>query len=309
MASFKKTDLHIHLGGSWPLKFLERITNEEDFKTITENLSKINNKEDTDYHNTFNIFSLVNNAITSNLIVEEGVKELCDEMSRHGVVYCELRTGLKKIAQEGYENYLLAILNGIKTSCEKSCLEVKVILSLKRNSSIEIAQETLRLIQLYRDQVVGLDISDDALIGDCSGILSIVSDIHRLNIPIALHLGECVEETEEQQMRELEVFNPRRIGHGVFLCDKAKEWIFSRQLPIEMCLSSAVQAHMIHSFEEHPALQLLREGYPVAICTDDPLIFGTDHTKESLIVQSVFNEMTEEDLERIHLRSLNYKFT
>ena len=327
MEKIKKVDLHIHLGGSFPLSFLEKIslissidsstsppsltsTPSSDFLALKNFLSQIKSKEETDYHSCFYSFSLVNKIISSNLFyLEEGTFALCQELIERNVIYIELRTGLKNYNNQGYEKYFLAVQNGIKRGCEGSQLIVKVILSLKRDSSVELAQETLRLIELYRSEIVGLDISDDALIGDKTGILSILPEIHRLNVPIALHLGECIEETEEQQLNELELFNPRRIGHGVFLCDKAKEWIFSRRLPIEMCLSSSVQAHMIQSENEHPALQLLLEGYPIAICTDDPLIFGTNHTEESLIVQRVLGNVSNEYIENIHLRSLDYKFS
>lgn len=47
-----------------------------------------------------------------------------------------------------------------------------------------------------------------------------MEEVHSLDIPVALHLGECKEETEAQQMKELELIKPRRIGHGVFLTDK-----------------------------------------------------------------------------------------
>jgi adenosine deaminase len=298
------------------MTFLETIGEREDVEKLKEFLAAMELKVETDYHKCFQSFALASKIVNTNVRVKEGTTHLCRQLAQNGVIYTEIRTGLKDLGGEGYEAYLKAVLEGIKEGCQSSPLEAFVILSLKRNSSEEIAQETLRLLQKYRGEVVGLDISDDALLGNSAGILSIIQAIHDQDIPVALHLGECCEETEEQQMTELRAFNPRRIGHGVFLCDEAKEWIFSRRLPIEMCLTSSVQAHMVTDPADHPALKLLREGYPVAICTDDPLIFNTDHVKENELVRRVSDAgrreegpLSLQELERIHLQSLSFKFS
>jgi adenosine deaminase len=310
MERIQKTDLHIHLGGSWPMRYLQTIGDPDDVQKLKEFLSAMELKTETDYHKCFEAFALASKIVNSNSRVKDGTIELCRELAQNGVVYTEIRTGLKNYDGEGYETYLEAVMEGIREGCLNSSLQAYLILSLKRNSSVELAQETLRLLRKYRGVVVGLDISDDALLGDSSGIRSIIQTIHDLEIPVALHLGECCEETEEQQMNELRLFNPRRIGHGVFLCESAQEWIYSRRLPIEMCLTSAVQAHMITTPSEHPALKLLREGYPIAICTDDPLIFGTDHIKESELVARVSgSDLSVQEIERIHIQSLSYKFS
>lgn len=135
-----------------------------------------------------------------------------------------------------------------------------------------------------------------------------MDEVRALDIPVALHLGECKDETEDQQMRELTLIQPARIGHGVFLCDKAKEYIFARKLPIEMCLSSAVWAHMVDKAEDHPALSLLKDGYPVIVCTDDPLIFRTTHSQESELAMAALGHSLEQ-MQRLHETALQYKFT
>ena len=134
-----------------------------------------------------------------------------------------------------------------------------------------------------------------------------MEEVKSLQIPVALHLGECKDETEDQQMNELIRIQPDRIGHGVFLCEKAKEYIYSRKLPIEMCLSSAIWAHMVDKAEEHPALTLLKDGYPVIVCTDDPLIFRTSHSQESELAMSVLGYSVDQ-MAALHDKALQYKF-
>lgn len=290
------------------MPFLESVGSAEDISALKSFLADVNSKNGTDYHSTFNAFALAAKIVNSNDKIEAGAAALCRQMAADGVVYAEIRTGLKDFGS-GLEEYLAAVLRGVKAGCLGTCLEVKIILSLKRTSTAEMAWETLNLITKYRGEgVVGLDLSDNSMVGDGAAILGIMEEVQRLGIPVTLHLGECAEETEAQQMRELNSIRPSRIGHGVFLCPAAKEWIYSRRIPIEMCLSSALKAHMVSSVEQHPALQLILESdYPVAICTDDPLIFETDHVKESLIaLEALQCDLTK--IAELHQKSLLYKF-
>jgi adenosine deaminase len=303
-----KVELHIHLGGSWPIEYLESIaTDKDDILNLNNFLDLLDSKTDTDYHQAFQAFGLAAKIVNTIQKVQDGTVALCKKLIEDGVTYVEIRTGLKDYG-DGYESYLLAVLNGLKIGTEGSSLVANILLSMKRNTPSSLAQETLRLIKKYnKDGVIGIDLSDDALLGDASSIVEMMDEIRELNIPIALHLGECSEETREQQMRELENFQPQRIGHGVFLCDEAKEWILNRNIPIEMCLSSAVKAHMVHNAADHPALELLKNGYPVCICTDDPLIFRTTLTQECNMVKEILS-YDDVQLDDIQVKSFSYRF-
>lgn len=164
-------------------------------------------------------------------------------------------------------------------------IRVNILLSLQRDCSIKLAQETINLIKKYRDQgVVGLDISGDSTKGDCSAIFSILSELQTHDIPITLHIGESKEEGPGQQMIELKAIKPKRVGHCVHLCQEAQKWIRDNKVPVELCLSSAYYTGMITTGMEHPAFELIKEYHPVVICTDDPLIFNTRLPDEIALV-------------------------
>lgn len=291
------------------MSYLESVGDPADVEALKTFLDQMSRKDSTDYHVCFQAFSLVGKIMNSLERIEDGTAALCRELVSDGVHYVELRTGIKSFNDCPYEDYVKAFLRGADKGCKGSSLEVKWLLSLKRNSSKELTNETLRLIKEYRQRgVVGIDISDDALLGDGSNILDIMKDVEELQIPIALHLGECRDETEEQQLRELNLLKPSRIGHGVFLCDKAKEIIFKERLPIEMCLSSAVQAHMVEKPQDHPALDLLKSGYPVVICTDDPLIFNTSHTTENELAMNILGYSLDQ-MKQLHDSALQHSFS
>ena len=68
--------------------------------------------------------------------IKQGTASLCRDLLEDGVTYVEIRTGLKNMDASGYEEYVKAILEGVRIGTAGSHqLQVKWILSLKRNSS------------------------------------------------------------------------------------------------------------------------------------------------------------------------------
>ncbi len=302
-----KSELHLHIGGSWPLNYLEKIAEPDQFLDLCHMLKKIQNRE-ASYHEAFRAFTLVEKIVDSEEKVEKGVVALCEDLIQDNVVYAEFRTGIKDLGS-GLEEYLQAVLKGIQKGTKDSSLQVGLVLSLRRNSSSFIAAETLRLTLKYRDQgIVGLDLSGDSTLGEGENIFPVFLKAKEQNFPITLHIGESPKEKAEQQILELTTLHPERIGHGVHLCDEAKQWIKDKQIPVELCLTSAIQAAMILNENEHPALQLLMNGHPVAICTDDPLIFNTNLSTEYARVASVTG-LSVEELHRAQDMLLQHRFS
>ena len=106
-------------------------------------------------------------------------------------------------------------------------------------------------------------------------------------------------------MKELLTIQPERIGHGIHLCNEGKTWIKDKKILVELCLTSAVKAGMISEAKDHPALELLLQGHPVAICTDDPLVFNTTLSQEYTHVANLTGLLPEEIQE---LQRQNHKY-
>lgn len=98
-----KIELHMHLGGSYPLSYLKEIASSEQYQALIDEIEKI--KKRVDYHAVFSVFKLVANIVNTPQKVENGVAALCKELAEDNVVYAELRTGLKDLGT-GFEGYL-----------------------------------------------------------------------------------------------------------------------------------------------------------------------------------------------------------
>ncbi len=306
MKSIDKVELHLHLGGSWPLAYLKEVAEPAQCVQLTHLLDQI--EQGVEYKNAFKVFDLLSKMVNTDKKVEDGVAALCKELAEDGVVYAEIRTGLKDLGS-GHEGYLKAVLRGIERGCYQTRLQATVLLSLRRDTPAQVALQTVDLISKYCQQgVTGLDISGISVQGDGSSIVPAIKRAQELDIPITLHIGESPEEAAVQQMKELEMIRPARVGHCVHLCPEAKNWIEMRKIPIELCLTSALKVMMISELHEHPALKLLKQGHPVIICTDDPLIFRTSLSHECAQVAQI-GGLTMNTMIRLQEKAYSYRFT
>ena len=273
-----KAELHLHLGGAYPKEYLHTIATEQQKEDLDRSLTAV--AQGIDYHDVFRVFQTVSQIVNSEEKVQKGVEALCEHLQEDGISYAELRTGLKNLGC-GHEAYLTAVLQGIQELASER-FQVKVLLSLQRNSTIEMARQTVNLGLKYRNEgVVGIDLSGDATVGQVESIIPELLRAKNAGLAIVVHLGESKQ--EKDQLLLLEALHPQRIGHGVHLTQEAKEWILKHKTPIEICLTSSVITKMIEQHADHPGLQFFRLEHPVAFCTDDPLIFSTTLSNEFLI--------------------------
>lgn len=278
ITQMEKSDLHIHIGGAWPLEYLKSLATQDEIAALEAMLQKI--QRHLNYNEAFKVFGLISKIINNDERAEVGVAALCEELSKDGVIYVELRTGLKDLGS-GYEGYLQSVLRGIEKGTAGGGLDAPLLLSLRRDTPESIAELTVDLALAYRRKgVLGLDLSGDSTVGDGKGIFKALLRAKEAGLPIALHLGESRKEDPAQQLMEVTLLEPQRIGHGVHLAKEVRDWIIERKIPIEMCLTSAYLTGMVDDPKDHPALLLMREGHPVTIATDDPLIFKATLSEE-----------------------------
>lgn len=263
-----KAELHLHLGGAYPAEYLLSVAEPLLQAELQSEIERLQNG--VDYHEAFAIFDSVRKIVNTEERVEGGTEALCRSLESDGVVYAEIRTGLRDFGN-GYEEYLKAVLRGIEKGSSDRLL-VRLLLSLRRDSSVEYAKMTGALAAKYRNQgVVGIDISGDSTVGEIENILPEILSMKENGFFLTLHLGESPK--ERGQLKLLEALCPDRVGHGVHLEPEARQWILDHRTPLEVCLTSSVVAQMIEKPSAHPGLEDFRQNHPIAICTDDPLIF------------------------------------
>lgn len=294
-----KAELHLHLGGAYPLPYLLSIATPKQAEELQSSLALIAKR--VSYRNAFRFFQVIAEIIDTEEKVQKGVEALCHFFKEDGVVYAEIRTGLKNLGK-GYEAYLKAVLEGMRQASSSDC-QTKLCLSLQRNSSPEMAKMTVDLALKYRDfGVVGIDISGDSCTGPVEQIMPALLYAKQKGLPVVVHIGESPDETD--QLYLLENLHPIRVGHGVHLTTEAKAWIAKRRIPLEVCLTSSVLVEMVADADQHPGLRYFQEGHPIILCSDDPLLFSTTLSQEFLMAHK--SGLSLEELTKIGQDAFQY---
>jgi len=91
---------------------------------------------------------------------------------------------------------------------------------------------------------------------------------------VTVHAGEGAGPDSVRDA--LDLCHAERLGHGTRLReDPALEARVTRaRIPLEVCITSNLQTHVVTSPEEHPVTRYLRNGIPVTLSTDSRLMGG-----------------------------------
>ena len=91
-----------------------------------------------------------------------------------------------------------------------------------------------------------------------------------------------------------------RIGHGLNAAQDPElvEELATRQVPVEICLTSNLRTGACPSLNAHPVRQYFDQGVMITLNTDDPAMFRTSLAREYQLAQQFFGFNDE------HLREL-----
>lgn len=299
-----KVEFHAHLGGAVPLEFIAKYTTNEEYSELVKFIEKL--KCGIEYTEGFKVFSMIGKVLNSNRRMEEAAYEFCRSQYIDNVTFTELRTGLKRL-DGTFEDYLKAVVAGLERGMRDYPIRVALVLSLRRDTVMQDANEIIDLAISYQGQIVrGIDVSGESIKGNGEGIFDALRRAKNHGLPVTLHIGESPLENPEQQIKELTEIQPERVGHAVYLSKEAKTWIEDHKIIVEACLRSALSVGMIVNPGDHPALELFKKGHPVVFCTDDSTLFG-DLTEELALV-AYLCDLSVDDIVEMQKQTISCAF-
>jgi adenosine deaminase len=174
-----------------------------------------------------------------------------------GVVYLELRTTPREIAESGISKsrYVQIILDCIKEyeGDPANRLHIKLILSIDRRNTVEQAEEVVDLaISYQQDGVVAVDLCGDPTKGPVVPFKAAFARAKTSGLKVTLHFAEATASSTDEELYTLLSWQPDRIGHVIHVHDDLKQEIVKRGIGVELCLSCNVHAKMIvGGFADH----------------------------------------------------------
>jgi adenosine deaminase len=120
-----------------------------------------------------------------------------------------------------------------------------------------------------------------------------------------IHAGE--DEGPLAIWQAIDELGVTRIGHG---CSAVQDKALLRRLArdkilIECCITSNYQTGAVKHGRPHPIFTFLEHGIPVAICTDNTTVSGTDQNREN---QRLVQRLSLSQLVSIHINARAHSF-
>jgi adenosine deaminase len=183
-----------------------------------------------------------------------------------------------------------SVLTGLNRGAAGSDMQVGLIIIAMRHHGPHIAKILARSAiseaqHLHKSAgVVGFDIAG-AEVGNPPRLFKDAYRIARSSgLGLTAHVGE--DEGPEMIWHALDELGVARVGHG---CSAVRDPELMRRLArdkivMECCLTSNYQTGAARRGTPHPIHAFLEAGIPVAICTDNTTVSGTDQVKENLLL-------------------------
>lgn len=279
---FPKTDLHLHLDGSFKLETFWQMAKERNVKMPADTIEgywdfikRCSNAKDVNEY--LKMFAEPTEVLQDKDALRITTKELIDHLAKDiGMAYAEIRFAPqlhihKGLTQsEATEAVLEGMQEGLKENPDIKIGIITCMMSigpetLNWNENLE----TIEVCKKYLGKgVVALDLAGAEGIVPLSNFKPLFDKANEYGLPLTCHAGDS---QGPDTIKAAMSFGVSRIGHGHHIYDDPElcKVAAEKKIALEICPTSNIQCHTQPSYAEHPAKKLLDMGVPVTINTDN----------------------------------------
>ena len=311
LQNLPKIELHAHLNGSLNTESIKALGLQlygENTPEFLKLCKKFTDFSETDLDYCFQKFSFMHELTAT----PKGLRLACEMVIRNfaldNVIYLELRTTPKANGNMSREEYIDIILNTIEKLKKECNVIVKLLLSIDRSQSTEIAEEIAMLVREFKmdypDIILGIDFSGNPNKGEFKDFQNILQAAKNSHFKLAVHCAEIENQQEAQEMLD---FCFERCGHGTFLTNEQLQQCLEKNITIECCLTSNVKCGTVPSYDDHHFKHISKNGVRAVLCTDDSGVFDTTLSEEFKLAVKHF-QLKREDIYKLSLNAVEAAF-
>lgn len=228
--------------------------------------------------------------------IDQITYELLAEASTHRVQYVEVRVGGRRgFTLLGARRLLEAMARSRERAEAQLGIRSGFIVTIVRERGPEEAEQRVREAVACADcGVVGVDLAGDEQNYPPTLFTRALGRAREAGLGITVHAGEFAGPASI--WTAVYQLGARRIGHGIRAVDDADllACLRERGITLELCPTSNLHLGLAPSLEALPVRRLMDAGVPVTINSDDPLLLGTDISRELHAVAATFSLTPEE---------------
>lgn len=308
--TFPKVELHLHLEGAAPPKFIAGLAVEK-----SVDISGVFDERGNYVFRDFVHFLSVYEAATQVLQSPEDFRRLTlavlEESAANGVVYSEsfLSPDFCGGGDLGaWREYLHAIRDAADQAEREFGITLRGIVTCVRHFGPEQAKATARCAAETADEwLCGFGMGGDENIGQQKDYAYAFDMAREAGLRLTTHAGEWRGPEEVRNaVRDLKV---ERIGHGVRMIEDLSlvEELAEKSVVLEVCPGSNVALGVYPNIAAHPIEKLRERGVKVTVSTDDPPFFHTTMTREYEALAKTF-KWDENDFDSLNQTAIDAAF-
>ena len=236
--------------------------------------------------------------------------ELVEDMAADGVTYGEVRWAPRLHLERGLSvrDVLVAVAEGTAAGLHAAGPDhlVVLIVTAMRSHPPGANVELARAAADFGPPVVGFDLAGPEATYPAPPHAAAFRAAEDGGLALTAHAGEV---PGPERIREALALGVRRIAHGATTADDPALLVEVRErdVTLDLCPTSNVQAGIVASLADHPLARLHRQGISVSLSTDDRTVSSTDLSTEMARVAEA-QELTADELRAVALNGFRRGF-
>lgn len=306
-----KAELHLHLEGTIAPETLVRMSEHNDAAPLTLEAARALYQ-----YKDFTGFMLAFKAITERLRAPEDYDliayRMIEALAAQGVVHAEVYVSVGVVyywRRVEFEPLFEGMERGRIRGEREFGVSVYWIFDAVRHFGVEEAARVFHKAAEMKRQypsIVGIGIGGDERRMSAEPFRDLYEEARENGLHLTAHAGETVG---PQGIWSALNIGAERIGHAFTAAEDEEllEVLATRQVPVEICMTSNLRTGCCARLEEHPVRDYFGNGLMVTLNSDDPSLFGSDLFAEYGLAHKEF-DMTLEHLRELAGNSVEASF-
>jgi aminodeoxyfutalosine deaminase len=307
IASLPKAELHVHLEGSIDPPTLLELREHHGKKSSLADVEQLYRYQD------FTGFLMAFKAVTEDLRTPEDYElityRLMEKLKLENVLHAEvyISVGVCLWRKQGFDAIFAGMERGRERGERDFGISLLWIFDAVRQFGSDKARHVAELAARYQGpSVVGFGIGGDERQASPELFREVYAYAAEHGLRLTAHAGETAGPGSIWGALNLPA---ERIGHGLTAAQDPElvEELSTRQIPLEICISSNLRTGVCPNIAEHPVRNYFDQGVMVTLNTDDPAMFCTSLNQEYQLAKDNFG-FTDEHLRELARNSFEASF-
>jgi adenosine deaminase len=276
-----KVELHRHLEGTLRLDTMLDIARQHGITIPADilrlsTLVQMQEQENFTFQNFLSKFNTLRLFYRSPEVIHRITREAVEDAAKDNVKYLELRftpVALSRAERFPLHDVIDWVITSSQEAAEKFGVTVKLIASVNRHESHELAEQVAWLAAEHKDRgVVAMDLAGNEAEFKSEPFYGVFKEAKQAGLRLTIHAGEWGPAANVKEA--IQELGADRIGHGVRVLedDSITQLAKERGIAFEVCVTSNYQSGVVPTLDAHPLSAMLERGLNVTINTDDPSI-------------------------------------